>query len=417
MLSSQIHALLCWLSFCLCCFGRQSESPATNTELERANDGPPGLFRHRHSFGYELNHHEASAFRIMDAADVLDAFSVDAKPVTFNLRAHYDASSNHADVYDQTRASEHRHPEAPPRSSTYMPTPNTTDKETVVNLAKMTSDAYLFDPREPDWLNTSLGFNFTSRLPWKDDGLRGHVFSTEDYSIVVVSFKGTTIDPRDKLSGRDAINDNRLFSCCCRAQNSYRYPPICDCATGYYQCNSNCLTTALLQNDSYYNAAMYVMGRIHNMYPNAAFWVVGHSLGGSLASLVGMTVNIPAVTFEAPPERLPAERMGLIPPRHNMTAKGARAMAHHFGNTADPVYMGVCNGFLSTCSFWGLSFESQCFTGKRCDYDTVKDKGWRSSIANHRINYVIENVLEAYDDVPRCEEEVDCEDCYLWKFS
>jgi len=409
----QPYVLLCLLSFYTFCVCGQSDSATTYTRFERSYFDQLKLFLHRHSFGYDIDQpqHKATAFQIVDTANALGGLSNRFKSAIFSLRTQHDTPEHHATMDEQLQPNN-----LALQAADIRPSPDITDKETVVNLAKMTSDAYLFDPREPNWLNTSLGFNFTSRLPWKDDGLRGHVFSTEDYGIVVVAFKGTSIDPRGETSGRDAINDNKLFSCCCRAQNPYHYTPVCNCSTGYYQCSSDCLTSSVLQNDSYYDAAMYIMGRVRDMYPSAMFWVVGHSLGGSLASLVGLTVNIPAVTFEAPPEKLPAERIGLIPIPSNTTVQANRARAYHFGNTADPVYMGACNGFFSSCSFWGFSFESQCFTGKRCAYDTVKDKGWRSSITNHRINYVIENVLEAYDDVPTCEEDAECVDCYLWKF-
>lgn len=418
-MSSFQYALLCLLSFCTFCSGRQYESTVTYAGPKDIDHGRPGRFLHRHSFGCVLDQplEEATTFQLVDAADVLGASFDHTKLATFSLRALQYPPEVSSVFHKQIQADLHWRPTLLPPGADVRPAPNTTDKETVVNLAKMTSDAYLFDPNEPDWLNTSLGFNFTSRLPWKDDGLRGHVFSTEDYGIVIVSFKGTTIDPRDKLAGRDAINDNKLFSCCCRAQNPYHYKPVCNCSTGYYQCSSSCVTESLLQSDSYYDIAMYIMGRIQIMYPNATYWVVGHSLGGSLASLVGLTLNIPAVTFEAPPERLAAERIGLIPVDGSSTITSLRATAHHFGHTADPAYMGACNGFFSSCAFWDLSFESQCFTGRRCVYDTVKDKGWRSSIAYHRINYVIPNVLEAYEDVPICEEDTDCKDCYLWNFS
>ncbi|KAK5939574.1 hypothetical protein PMZ80_007953 [Knufia obscura] len=357
------------------------------------------------------------ALDVKNSRDIPDAVPNAPRLATFTLRARSAVLIDHPSVHEQHRTDQYHDAERSRLLEHATVRPNISDKETVVNLAKMTSDAYLFDPREPDWLNTTLGFNFTGRFGWKEDGLRAHVFTTEDYNTVVVAFKGTTLDPTNRISGRDAINDNRLFSCCCRAQNPYHYPPVCDCPTGYYQCKSSCLTSSVLQNDSYYDAALDIMGRTQAMYPQATFWTVGHSLGGSLASLVGLTLNIPAVTFEAPPERLAAQRMGLVSSNHNTTIKAGRAIAHHFGNTADPVYMGACNGFFSSCSFWGFSFESQCFTGKRCAYDTVKDKGWRSSINNHRISNVIENVLKAYDDVPACEEDTECEDCYLWKFS
>ncbi len=53
------------------------------------------------------------------------------------------------------------------------------------------------------------------------------------------------------------------------------------------------------------------------MYPNANIWVIGHSLGGSLASLLGITFGAPVVTFEPPGEHMAAQRLHLPSPvRH-----------------------------------------------------------------------------------------------------
>lgn len=68
-----------------------------------------------------------------------------------------------------------------------------------------------------------------------------------------------------------------------------------------------------------------------------------------MASLMGLTFNIPAVSYEAVPEKLAAKRLGLaIPPYTG---------AHHIGNTADPVYMGACNGYFSSCSVADLPLK------------------------------------------------------------
>src|SRR5947208_3265455 len=40
--------------------------------------------------------------------------------------------------------------------------PDVSDKERVLNLAKMSSDAYLFDDKASGWLNFSAGFNDSS---------------------------------------------------------------------------------------------------------------------------------------------------------------------------------------------------------------------------------------------------------------
>lgn len=290
--------------------------------------------------------------------------------------------------------------------------PDIGDRATVINLAKMTSDAYVLDPTQPDWLNTSLKFNYSSSFGWEGDGLRGHVFSDTWNKTIIIAFKGTTVFPGSKWGSKDRLNDNLLFSCCCGAQrpDPYPYQPVCDCPTDTYQCNSTCLTQEIGQGDRYYATALEVMMNVTRQFPGSDFWVVGHSLGGAIASLMGHTFNFPVVTFESPPERLPAHRLGLIRANDPPT--------YHLGNTADPIYMGACNGFSSSCGIAGYAFESQCFTGLRCAYDTVEDLGWHLSITNHRINVVISDVLEKYNTTPKCvsDEESGCVDCYNWNF-
>jgi lipase ATG15 len=290
-----------------------------------------------------------------------------------------------------------------------IPGPNVSDRPTVINLAKMASDAYIFAPTQPDWLNTTLKFNYSSSFGWSDKGLRGHVFTDRWNRTVIVSFKGTTIDPREKWTTNDRINDNILFSCCCGDQrpDPYPYAPVCGCRTDVYTCNATCITQELGQKDRYYSTALAVMYNVTARFPSSDFWVVGHSMGGSMASLMGLTFGFPVVTFEAPGELLPARRLGLT--------KNHGPGAHHFGNTADPVFMGACNGWTSSCGIAGYAFESQCFTGKRCVYDTVGDYGWHLNIANHRINYVITEVLEKYNNTATCEEDSECVDCFNWK--
>lgn len=39
------------------------------------------------------------------------------------------------------------------------------------------------------------------------------------------------------------------------------------------------------------------------------------------------------------------------------------------------------------------------------------------SINNHRLNVVIPDVLEAYNNTPTCESDDECVDCYNWNFS
>lgn len=50
------------------------------------------------------------------------------------------------------------------------------------------------------------------------------------------------------------------------------------------------------------------------MYPQSDIWIIGHSLGGSLASLLGATFGSPVVAFEAPGEKMAAGRLHLPSP-------------------------------------------------------------------------------------------------------
>jgi putative lipase involved disintegration of autophagic bodies len=173
-----------------------------------------------------------------------------------------------------------------------------------------------------------------------DDGFRGYVFATEDNSTVVLTIKGTSppIVGGGPTIEKDKVNDNLLFSCCC-ARVSRTWTPVCDCYRGGWKCNQECVESALIDESLFYptgvvrfppslrpfvrvwsrfaNELSLIQNLFNNitiMYPNANIWVIGHSLGGSLASLLGVTFGAPVVTFEPPGERMAAQRLHLPSP-------------------------------------------------------------------------------------------------------
>lgn len=96
--------------------------------------------------------------------------------------------------------------------------------------------------------------------------------------------------------------------------------------------------------------------------------MVGHSLGGALASLVGITFGLPTVTFESPGERLAATRLHLPSPvsvsplfpetPDNHIFQPSTHHVTHIYHTADPIAMGTCNGILSSCALGGYAMET-----------------------------------------------------------
>jgi len=189
---------------------------------------------------------------------------------------------------------------------------------------------------------------------------------------------------------------------------------VCDCYTGdTYKCNLTCLENEVVSEGHYYHTALDIYYNVTNRYPNSTMWLTGHSLGGSLASLVGLTFGVPTVTYEAPPERMASQRLHLpTPPGLNPEDM----LIWHFGHTADPIYMGICTGPSSPCWYAGYAMETTCHTGFECVYDTVTDLGWRVSLTNHRIKPVVNDVLSRYNNTPNCTVVQDCVDCYQWNF-
>ncbi|PVU93973.1 hypothetical protein BB561_002904 [Smittium simulii] len=299
--------------------------------------------------------------------------------------------------------------------------PNVSHKPTLLGIARMAANAYI--PKKSDdwetigdpWLNDGFG--------WDDNGLRGHVFTTRDKNIAVISFKGTSasiFSRGDKSTSRnDRFNDNRLFSCCC-AKVDFSWTPVCDCNVSKHKCSMTCLQKSLIGEDLYLYAAVKIFIETTIKYPDAYILLTGHSLGGSIASLLGLTFGIPAVAFEAPGELLAAKRLLLpMPPRFTME----RLPTWHIGHNTDPIYIGSCNGQSSGCYYAGYAMESKCHLGKQCVYDTAKYLNWNVDIRHHRIVDLIYYVLEPWGKpnsktkMPICQLEKNCKDCSDWNFT
>ncbi|KAG7660824.1 ATG15 [[Candida] subhashii] len=306
--------------------------------------------------------------------------------------------------------------------------PNITDRNTLISLATISSNAYVRLPlnedekKKSDWVD--LGdyipdINGEIDFGWNDVGIRGHVFVSKDNKTVVIGIKGTSGaglpgGGSDETAVNDKLNDNLLFSCCC-ARVGYMWTTVCDCYEKAYTCNQDCLEKELVKEDRYYAAVLDLYNNVTALYPpdKHDIWVTGHSLGGALASLLGRTFGLPVVAFEAPGEMLATQRLHLpFPPGIPSYMENV----WHIGNTADPIYMGVCNGASSTCNAGGYAMETSCHTGLQCVYDVVGDLGWRVNILNHRIHTVIDDVILAYNDTAKCIEQPPCRDCFNWRF-
>ncbi|TFK92300.1 alpha/beta-hydrolase [Polyporus arcularius HHB13444] len=312
--------------------------------------------------------------------------------------------------------------------------PNVQDKHTLSQLARMTGNAYAL-PGRPNWYDIDPAWNTSFPFGWEDkaDGFRGHVFLSPDNGTVVLSIKGTTL--QGPTSKKDKFNDNLLFSCCCaRVDITWIFHQVCKCYAKSWRCDNTCLTDALVQDSLFYNVGVGLINNLTALYPNAMVWLVGHSLGGGLASLLGTTFGLPAVAFESPGERLAALRLHLpMPPpppgSDESSSIYGRAPVTHVYHTADPIPQGACTGAGSPCAHGGYALETRCHLGRSIVYDTVGRLGWKVDIRKHVIKEVITHVIEADPDggwedneegvkmdVPVARVEEDCVDCFKWEF-
>ncbi|KAF9410116.1 putative lipase atg15 [Podila epigama] len=291
--------------------------------------------------------------------------------------------------------------------------PDVTDRETILQLAKMNYNSYT-EVDSPGWYDLEGRWTVNSTFGWEEDGVRGHVFLSQDNSTLIIAIKGTSaaiLGGGGGTATRDKINDNLLFSCCC-AKVDRTWRGVCDCNTGGYQCDQTCVENSVNSDDVYYNITMSILWAVQDMYPNANVWLTGHSLGGGLSALLGLTFGVPTVTFETPGDRLAAQRLHLpMPPAINWDD----FPLYHIGHTADPIFLGVCNGARSACYYSGFAMESKCHTGRTCIYDPVTEDNWKVDIRTHRLFDTIEGVLKL-KDVPKCAPEKDCVDCEMWEY-
>ncbi|KAH6562539.1 hypothetical protein BASA50_001818 [Batrachochytrium salamandrivorans] len=321
--------------------------------------------------------------------------------------------------------------------------PDHTDPTTVLNFARLTYNSY-YEPDDKAWLPVP-GWNVTGSFGWNTGGIRGYVFSDDTEDTLIIVIKGTSLatpvgsGPTAKL---DKLNDNMMFSCCC-AKGGWEWTPICNCPISTTECSNSCLLKESSFDDSYFNLAQTIFLTVKEWFPrHTNIWMTGHSLGGALAALVALTNDLPSFSFESPGDLLFASRLGLLPDLPDPTPFLKSVPIYHFGNDADPIFLGLCTGVTSSCYWMDYALETKCHIGKECIYpsNTFTDAPTspvslnpdiashsdgpdellytKLSVRYHSIDFVIKQFLETSTKVPKCTINPKClsTECPTWKF-
>ncbi|KAG5859873.1 putative lipase [Encephalitozoon hellem] len=218
------------------------------------------------------------------------------------------------------------------------------DRVHLMELIEMASNAY-----HSHDLDTVL-----ARFGYDGDGVRAKAFRYNGR--VVIAFKGTTLSVMGvgigKTSRKDKLLDRILYSICkdkgCEEEKIREFESI-----------------------GYFRDALKIVDSIKKMYHEDKPILVGHSLGGTIASLLGIRNNLPVIAFSSPGDAHIASILGLYDiARHYSNIV-------HVGMCNDVVFRGECSRPYSPCNILGYSIETRCHVGRSL---CIQDGGWDSLI-------------------------------------
>ena len=291
-----------------------------------------------------------------------------------------------------------------------------TSYSNIYNLAEMSHNAYIYE-NDTQW----------DKIPYKDidipdfqDTIKGYIFSDDGDKNVIISIKGTSLYWTSRQSSRgfdllssknDKFNDNLFLSCCYYKQSSI-FDGLCnDNNKESHVCSKECYKNSTLFELNYLNIAKQIIENLKRDkiidFEKSNIIFTGHSLGGVIATYLGVIYNRPVITFESPGEKY---YFDLI----NLDYSNAKNI-YHYGHNADIIFTGKCNGINSYCYIGGYIIRTKCHIGKTCMYDAVNKLKLSESLWNHRLRIIIDKIIPHWlNDPPICEEQTNCIDCEDW---
>lgn len=285
------------------------------------------------------------------------------------------------------------------------------DYTNVKTLAMMSHNAYL-NINDTNWIDTET--NKTTDIRYSDETVHAYLFSDMTGYINIVSFKGTSLGISGTITYNDRFNDNLFYSCCYYKESSMFDKRICDPNDkDKKECHRECYTNSTQYENNYFTLAKVIMKNVFDTLDshNTFTILTGHSLGGTLATLMGLEYDLPVVTFNSPGEK---NYVGLMDMKYNNSTLDK---IFHYGHDADIIFTGKCYGTLSWCGIAGYIVETKCHLGKSCVYNATGELGIGESILTHPINYVLKNIIPHWEkQMPVCVVE-ECQECIDWNYT
>ena len=159
-----------------------------------------------------------------------------------------------------------------------------------------------------------------------------------------------------------------------------------------YDCNSDDK-----ENIIYLEDAKIWINYLKSRFPNRKIILTGHSLGGTIASLMGNFFKIPAYAFASPGEKRALKKMNIEEEYHEI---------FHFGSCSDPIYNGACAEKDSICSIAGYTIQTKCHSG----IAYCLSNQTQNNILHHRAEYLLYKI-EKTETLYLKEDEDGCLEC------
>jgi lipase ATG15 len=237
----------------------------------------------------------------------------------------------------------------------------------------------------PYTITQTLEYIKLAENAYENISLNGYLYSFEnEYGLgakvylrdkkIVVSFKGTTFNILnffDQSEEYNKIMDNILFKCCY---------------------NKECIKNTLDRLDTYgyVKDSTVLIREIQNLHSGKEIILTGHSLGGSIASIIGRILNIEVIAFSSPGEKHISDLLTT----NNYTK------ITHLGACSDPIYTGTCNTRFSSCRIAGFLIETKIRYG--ASYCIGSDT--METILFHKIGY-LKYLVELNDVITKIVDE------------
>lgn len=285
--------------------------------------------------------------------------------------------------------------------------------DTIKTMMLMSYNAYM-EPDDPKW--EKIEYNNTD-ISVNPKDIQAYLFSDETKKFNVIAIKGTTISYIPMIlsnfkspAPHDKYNDNLFFSCCFYKQSKL-FKNFCDDDnSNKYECNKECYKNSTQLPTNYLNMLNILIKNVQKEidFENSNIYFTGHSLGGFLATSLGLSYNKQVITFDSPGGK---HFFDLTNFDYSNDKK-----IYNFGHNADSIMHGHCG---TLCWTWGYIVETECHVGNSCIYDSKEKLGMSDSLRSHQLEYIINNILPNWkSDFPECKYRYNCTDlnCEKWSY-